>query len=212
MLALLAIWPFLPLLKWLKALEATIESLGFLGYVLYGLLYLVAELLLVPGGILLIGAGYLFGPIVGMAVAWPASVISAAISFYLARHLARERVERYARRHRKFAAIDGAIAEGSWKVAVLMRFSPIVPFALTNYMYGLTKVGFAQYLGATALGMLPGAFVYVYLGAAGQSFERGDPHSVWHWALLGVGLVATVAASVYLARITRRRLEKRKAA
>jgi len=210
--ALIAAWYFLPLKAWLEAIEGRIDGMGVLGGVLFGLAYVGAELLLVPGAILTIGAGYLFGIAGGMAVVWPSATVAAALAFLLARYVARERVERYARRHRKFAATDAAIAQGGWKVVALLRFSPVVPFALSNYLYGLTKIGFVPYISATALGMLPGTFLYVYLGGAGRSFEAGGKHSVWHWALLAAGLLATVAATVYVTRVAKKKLHRRKAA
>ncbi len=210
--ALVAAWHFLPLRVWFKTIETWTDGLGGFGPILYGLLYLVAEILMVPGAILMIGAGYLFGTTVGMAVVWPAATLAAAISFLVARHLAREKVERLARRHRKFKALDGAIGEGGWQVVALLRFSPIVPFGLSNYLYGLSKVRIVPYITATAFGMLPGAFLYVYLGATGQSLGRGEHFTAMHWVLIGVGLVATAAVSVYLARVAQRRLQHRKAA
>ena len=210
--ALIAAWHFLPLRTWLDTIETWVDRLGIFGPILYGLIYLAAEILMVPGAILMIGAGYLFGIVGGMLVVWPAATLSAAISFVVARHFARERVEKLARRHRKFAAIDGAVAEGGWKVVAMLRFSPIVPFALSNYLYGLSKIRFAPYIAATALGMLPGTFVYVYLGAAGQGLGHGESFSPLHWALLGIGILATAAASVYLTRVARKRLQRRKAA
>ena len=209
---LIAGWHFLPLRAWLKTIETWTDGLGGFGPVLYGLIYLVAELLMVPGAILMIGAGFLFGTTTGMAVVWPAATLSAAISFLVTRHLARERVEKFARRHRKFAALDGAVAEGGWQVIALLRFSPIIPFGLSNYLYGLSKVRFVPYLAATAIGMLPGAFLYVYLGATGQSLGHGEHFTPLHWALLGVGLIATVAVSFYLARVAQRRLQHRRKA
>ncbi len=207
--AVIVAWAFLPLRAWLKALEVSIDGIGIFGPILYGLLYLAAELLMVPGAVLIVGAGYLFGLAGGMTVAWLAATIAAAVAFVIARGLARERVERFARRHRKFRALDGAVEQGNWKIVALLRFSPIVPFGLSNYMYGLSKIGFTPYIAATALGMLPGTFLYVYLGDAGRGFGGG--WSPWHWALVGAGVLATGGASVYLARVTKKRM-RRKAA
>ena len=207
--AFIAAWNFLPLSHWLEALEFSIDGMGIVGPILYGLVYLAAELLMVPGAILIVGAGYLFGLAGGMAVVWLAATFAATVSFVIARRLARERVERFARRHRRFAALDGAVERGNWKVVALLRFSPIVPFGLSNYMYGLSKIGFTPYIAATAFGMLPGTFLYVYLGTAGRGVGGG--WSPWHWALVGAGVLATVAASVYLTRLTKKRL-RRKAA
>ena len=207
--AVIAAWSLLPLKAWLTALGASIDGLGMFGPILFGLLYMVAELLMIPGAILIVGAGYLFGLAAGMVVVWIAATLAAAVSFFVARRLARDDVARFARRHRRFAALDGAIAQGNWKVVAMLRFSPIVPFGLSNYMYGLSKIRFAPYIAATALGMLPGTFLYVYLGTAGRGL--GGKWTPWHWALVGVGLLATAAASVYLTRLTKKRLHRKAA-
>ncbi len=209
-LALFAAWHFLPLNDWLKALAERISGLGLLGAIVYGAVCIAALLLFVPASILTIGAGYLFGLAGGMAVVWPAATVKAALAFVIGRHLARDRVQRFARRHPKFAALERAIGKGDWKVVVLLRWSPIVPFSVSNYLYGLTPVRFSHYVTATAVGMLPGSFLYVYLGAAGRSLGENSERSPWEWAMLGAGLVATVAATVYLSRLAKKQLKRRR--
>ena len=210
-LALLAAWHFLPLNDWLKALAERISGLGVLGAIVYGAVCIVALLLSVPASILTIGSGYLFGLAGGMAVVWPAATVKAALAFVIGRHLARDRVERFARRHPKFAALERAIGKGDWKVVVLLRWSPIVPFSVSNYLYGVTPVRFSHYVTATAVGMLPGSFLYVYLGAAGRRLGGNSERSPWEWAMLGAGLVATVAVTVYLSRLAKKQLKRRRA-
>jgi uncharacterized membrane protein YdjX (TVP38/TMEM64 family) len=204
--ALFAAWHFLPLKDWLEALEDRVSGMGVLGGVVYGLVYVAASLLFVPGSILTLGAAYLFGIAGGMAVVWPAATAAAAVGFLIARYLAREQVERLARRHPKFGALDAAIGKSGWKVVGLLRLSAIVPFSLSNYFFGLTSVDFMPYVAATAVGMLPGTFFYVYLGAAGKSLGEGEK-SPWEWALLGAGVLATAVTAVILGRIAKKHLK-----
>jgi uncharacterized membrane protein YdjX (TVP38/TMEM64 family) len=206
-LALIASWHLLPLEDWLHGLGDRIEGMGALGGVAYFALYVVAALLFMPGSILTLGAGYLFGIAGGMAVVWTAVTSSAAIGFLVARHLARDPVERLARRNARFGAIDEAIGKNGWKTVVLLRLSAIVPFSLSNYLFGLTSVDFVPYIASTAVAMLHGSFFYVYLGAAGKSLGESGDLGPWEWALLGAGLVATVVMAVILTRVAKKQLK-----
>jgi uncharacterized membrane protein YdjX (TVP38/TMEM64 family) len=165
----------------------------------------------VPGSLLTIGAGLVFGVVWGTVVVSVAATTTAALAFLIARHLARARVEAMARRHQRFEAIDRAIAEKGWKVVALLRLSPVVPFSVSNYLYGLTPVRFVPYVVTSWAAMLPGTLLYVWLGAAGGAAAaagRGEGRSPWEWALLAAGLAATVLVTVVLTRAARQELEK----
>jgi uncharacterized membrane protein YdjX (TVP38/TMEM64 family) len=145
----------------------------------------------------------------GTVVASASATATAAAAFLVTRYLARDRVARLARRHDKFAAIDEAVGNKGWTVVALLRLSPLVPFSLSNYLYGLTAIAFWPYLLASWLAMLPGTVLYVYLGAAGRAVAGGTrKQSPWEWALLAAGLVATVVVTVVLTRAARKELEK----
>jgi uncharacterized membrane protein YdjX (TVP38/TMEM64 family) len=204
--ALFAAWRLLPLEQWMRSLQDWVGEKGAWGGILYAIVYVVAALLLVPGSILTLGAGYLFGLVWGSVLVSLASVTAAALAFLIARYLARDRVEKAARQNDKFRAIDKAIGENGWKVVGLLRLSPIVPFSLSNYFYGLTAVSFLPYVLASWVGMLPATLLYVYLGAVGR--DLGEKTSAGEWVLLGVGLVATVVVTVVLARLARKQLKK----
>lgn len=209
--ALLLVWRFLPVESWLQELQRRVAGMGVMGGVVFGLVYVAAALLFVPGSALTIGAGLVFGLKWGTMVASAASTTAAAVAFLIARHLARSHVEKRARRHEKFGAMDSAIREKGWKVVALLRLSPVVPFSLSNYLYGLTAVGFWPYLIASWAAMLPGTVLYVYLGAAGRA-AAGTGHSQgrtpWEWALLAAGLVATLVVTILLGRAARRELAR----
>jgi uncharacterized membrane protein YdjX (TVP38/TMEM64 family) len=206
-LALLLAARLLPLGAWTSAFRAWTASLGAWGAIVYGAVYVVAALLFVPGSLLTIGAGLAFGVFWGTVVVSVSSTVAAAAAFLIARHLARERVERLARGNARWAAVDRAIRENGWKVVVLLRLSPVVPFNVSNYLYGLTAVPFGAYVLASWLAMLPATIVYVSLGAAGRA-ATGGGRSTAEWTLLAVGLLATVVVTVVLTRAARRQLQK----
>lgn len=201
----------LPVDEWLGEFQRWVAGVGAWGGLLYGLVYVVCALLFVPGSLLTIGAGLVFGLVWGTVIVSLASTTTAGLAFLIARHSARERVEAMARRHPKFQAIDRAIAEKGWKVVALLRLSPVVPFSLSNYLYGLTPVQFVPYVVTSWAAMLPGTILYVWLGAAGRAAAaagRGEGRSPWEWALLAAGLVATIVVTVLLTRAARQQLEK----
>jgi uncharacterized membrane protein YdjX (TVP38/TMEM64 family) len=209
--ALFVTWHLLPVNGWVLGLQHKVARMGVLGGVVFALVYVLAALLLVPGAVLTIAAGVVFGVARGTLLVSGASTAAAAAAFLIARYVARARVEKVARTHERFGAIDRAIREKGWKVVALLRLSPVVPFSLSNYLFGLTAVGFWPYLLASWAAMLPGTVLYVALGATGRAaadIGRGEGHRPWQWALLAAGLVATVVVTVLLSRAARRELAK----
>lgn len=206
---LLAAGRILPLREWLRAFGNWLSDLGPEAYVLYAAAYVIVTLLLLPAVLMSIGAGLLFGLLPGVAVVSVGSTAGAAAAFLIARHLARERVARYAARSERFAAIDRAIGEKGWKIVFLLRLSPLMPFVLSNYLYGLTAIRFWPYIAASWAGMIPLTVLYVSFGAAGREAAKADsvPGAPWHWVVLAVGILVTFAATAYAARVARRALQ-----
>jgi len=204
----------LPLDQWIEGSRGTIESLGLWGPVAFGAVYIAATVLMVPGVILTLAAGALFGSLVGTLTVSLSSVAGAAIAFLIARHLARERVEQRLAGNPRFAAIDRAIGQQGWKIVGLLRLSPAVPFSLSNYLYGLTAVAFWPYLAVSACAMLPATFLYVYLGDIGaKGIEAAvgaqtASTSGFEWGFRIVGLLATIAVTLYVTRIARRAIQE----
>jgi len=198
----------LPMDQIVRWLTTTIEGLGIWGPIVFGLVYIVATLMFVPGSALTLAAGLLFGLAGGTAVVSVASTTSAAFAFLIARYLARGAVEGMAGKSPRFAAIDKAIGEGGWKIIAMLRLSPAMPFSLGNYLFGLTRVKFWPYVLTSWLFMLPGTFMYVYLGyigSAGLTAAGGQSsRPPAQWALLIVGLIATIGVTVYVTRLARR--------
>lgn len=211
-LVLIVVIRALPLERAMQALTGWIAGLGWWGPFLYGVIYVGATVLLIPGAVITIAAGALFGLWRGTLLVSLASTTGAALAFLLARSLARERVAHLAQHRPTFHAIDQAIGEGGWKIVALLRLSPAIPFNVQNYLYGLTPIGFWPYVLASWLAMLPGTFLYVYIGhLTGVAVGGTRAYTPAKWGMLGVGLLATVVVTVYLTRLARQKLREQTA-
>lgn len=202
---------WLPLDAWLTAFQRFVQGRGTVGMLIFFAGYVGVTLLLGPSWLLSILAGLTWRLPAALALVWVSATTAAAIGFLAARSVARRRVEKAARGNDAFAAIDRAIGRQGWKIVFLLRLSPLVPFNLSNYLYGLTAIRFWPYLAATAIGIVPMMAVFVSLGAAGQAaVGAGRTRSPWEWALLAVGLLATILVTASVTRLARRELQARK--
>jgi len=202
--SVLVILRALPTAQMLDLVQRKVATLGAWGPVAFGVAYFVAAVLFVPGSALTLAAGAIFGLFGGFATVSASSTAAAGASFLIARYLARDKVRKMAESNRTFGAIDKAIAHGGWKIIALLRLSPAVPFSLGNYLYGLTPVKFWPYLLASWVAMMPGTFLYVYLGFVGKTAAGGGGKNPWQYVLLGAGLLATIVVSVYVTRLARK--------
>jgi uncharacterized membrane protein YdjX (TVP38/TMEM64 family) len=189
-----------------------IRDLGPLGALLFVALYAVGTVLFFPALLLTLGAGAVFGVLQGTVLVFFAATLGATLAFLVGRYLARDLVARRIAGNAKFAAIDEAVAREGWKIVALSRLTPIFPFVLLNYAFGLTKVPLRHYVPASAIGMIPGTVMYVYLGSvAGTLATAGGERARTpaEWALYVVGLLATVAVAVFVTRLASRAIEQR---
>lgn len=193
----------------LRDAVSAMERLGPWGPVLFIAVYILATVLFLPGSILTLGAGAAFGVAWGSLYASIGSTLGATAAFLVGRHLARDWVARRIAGNATFAAIDRAVADGGWKIVGLTRLSPVFPFTLLNYAFGLTRVPLKEYLLASWIGMMPGTVMYVYLGSIARAGVTGQPRTPAQWTLYGVGLAATVAVTLIITRSARRALAKR---
>ena len=206
------LWNYLGLTAHLKSLLAWIDQLGWIGVLMYALLYTVSCVLFIPGSILTLGAGVIFGVAKGAVIALISATMGATAAFLVGRYLAREWVAEWIKGKPMFRAMDRAIAEDGWKIVGLTRLSPVFPFSLLNYAYGLTQVSLKHYFWATLIGMAPGSLMYVYIGSlAGSLALLGDEPAERQktdaeWAMYGLGFAATIAVTVYITRMARRAL------
>jgi uncharacterized membrane protein YdjX (TVP38/TMEM64 family) len=185
------------------ALATWFQGLGPIAIVAYSALYFFLELIaVVPATPLTLGAGYLFGVVNGTVAVSVASTAAAAAGFLIARYGLRNYVAKLATRYPKFRALDRAIGREGFKFVLLLRLSPLLPFAISNYLYGLTSVRLRDYAVASWLGMLPGTIAYVSAGAAisaltDLSLHKGSVSP----ALVVLGVTATVLALGTIGRL-----------
>jgi uncharacterized membrane protein YdjX (TVP38/TMEM64 family) len=168
---------------------------------------------MVPGSALTPGAGLVYGTFIGVLIVSPASVLGATGSFLIARYFARDWVERRLRVYPKFSAIDRAVEKQGFKVVLLMRLQPVLPFVLLNYALGLTRVRLRDYVVASWIGMLPATIVYVYIGSALKNvsdlFSGGmAKHSPAGLALFWGGLAAGAVFLWLFTRMAKRALQE----
>lgn len=196
----------------LPEFAAWVARLGPWGPIVFIAGYVAATVAFAPGSVLTLAAGAIFGLLRGTAYVFVASVLGSSAAFLVSRYLARRAIERRLAGNQKFAAIDRAIAGQGRKIVFLLRLSPIFPFNLLNYGLGLTKVRFLDYVMAS-IGMLPGTILYVYYGklagevtglAGGMNVDKGPGY----WAVLVLGLVATIVVTAFVTRIARGALQQ----
>lgn len=202
----------LPLDSLTDALRAWIAGFGFWAPLAFAVTYGLAATLFIPASALSLAAGLLFGIWLGTMVVWLGATLAMALSFLIARHAARARVESIARTRPRFAAVDRAVGEQGWKIVALVRLSPVFPFTLQNYLFGISAIPFWSYLASSTAFVIPGVFLYVYLGYAGGETavavgSAGATDSL-KLTLQLVGLLATVIVTVMVARIAARAIAK----
>lgn len=205
--AIFVVWlaHWYPLVDYIVRAQEAIGAHEFWGAVLYPLLYAACNVLLLPGGVLAIGSGLFFGLWWGVALNLVGNVGGAAISFFLSRKLGRRWVEKKFFRHRKWAALDTAIARDGWKIIFLSQVHPLFPTSLLNYLYGVTRIRFSSCMLWVALGQAPGLFLYAYLGTMTQHgirLLRGNSHPAGMEYVIWIGgLVLTLIVTTALGRL-----------
>lgn len=210
--ALVAALFLLPVTDWLTAALEWIQANQGIAWVVFILIYVAATVLLLPGSLLTLAGGFIFGLGYGYLIVAVASVTGAACAFLVGRYFARDWVSSKLEANPKFAALDRAIADRGGLIVLLTRLSPVFPFNLLNYALGLTQVKFPTYVLASWIGMIPGTLLYVYLGSVASSLaglfggEVGE--SPVGNLLLYVGLGATLVLTIVITRIASKALNE----
>jgi uncharacterized membrane protein YdjX (TVP38/TMEM64 family) len=202
----------LNLQDFLRQALGRVEGLGPWAGVAFIALYILATLAFFPGAPLTLGAGVLFGAVWGSIYVFIGATLGALGAFGVGRYWTRSWVLKQISGHPRFEAIDRAVGREGLKIVFLTRLSPLFPFNLLNYAYGVTGVSLGDYaLGS--LGMLPGTILYVYLGslagnlaALGSGASAENPLLQWTLRLLGLG--ATLGVAFYGAKIAKDALDK----
>jgi uncharacterized membrane protein YdjX (TVP38/TMEM64 family) len=198
----------------LKDALTWVDSLGALAPLAFIAIYNVATVLLIPGSVLTLGSGILFGLGWGTLYVIVAATLGATIAFWIGRNFARGWVSRQLEKYPKFEAIDRAVAGQGFKIVALVRLSPLFPFNLLNYAFGITQVSLKDYV-LGSVGMIPGTILYVYLGSLlgniamiGAKTGAIDPQTEKiQWITKIVGLGITIAVSAYITRVAKKALD-----
>ncbi len=189
-----------------------VDSLGAVGAIAFMIIYIVATVGFLPGSILTLGAGVVFGVIQGSIYVFIGATIGATCAFLVGRYFARGWISKKIAGNQKFAAIDRAVGKEGLKIVLLTRLSPIFPFNLLNYGLGVTGVSLKDYV-IGSVGMIPGTVMYVYLGSlAGSIATIGSAEQPTNptitWAIRIIGFIATVAVTLYVTKVARKALDE----
>ena len=192
-----------------------IDSLGFWSPITFIIIYNLATLLLIPGSVLTLGGGVIFGVFRGSIYVFLASILGATIAFLIGRYISRDWVCQQLSKHPKFKAVDIAVVKEGFKIVFLTRLCPLFPFNLLNYAFGVMQVSFKDYI-LGSLGMIPGTFMYVYLGSligdialiSTSQQPTNFTIELIKWMINIVGLIATITVTIYLTRFAKKALEE----
>jgi uncharacterized membrane protein YdjX (TVP38/TMEM64 family) len=200
-----------PVVDILADVQQRVMRWGVWSAVWYPLLYACCNVLLLPGGVLSVGAGFFFGLWWGFLIALVGNVGGAAISFFISRSIGRQWLKRRLMRNQTMVALEPAIEKEGWKIILLSQLHPLFPTSLLNYLYGLTRIRFRTCMLWVAIGQAPGLFLYSYLGTLGQlglNLARGKTHprTIEYWVWLG-GFASAAVVLILLGRIALRLLQ-----
>ncbi len=139
--------------------------------------------------------------------------VGALLSLLITRYLLRGWAAKFFARHAKMKAIEEAVAHDGWRIVLLSRLSPIMPYSLINYSLGLTRLSVTKFFFATEVGAIPSTCIYVYLGTLIGNLTRIGPdlrqHQPLQWIVQGLGLVITIGVTIYVTRAASQALKKR---
>lgn len=207
-LALFGLSQIFDVVGMLNAAIDWVKGLGALGMAVFVLLYIIATVFMLPGVILTLAGGGVYGLLIGFPLVSVASTLGACAAFIVGRYFARDWVAARVANNQRFKAIDDAVGKQGWKIVLLTRLSPVFPFNLLNYGYGLTKISFPHYALASWIGMMPGTVLYVYFGSVGKNLaslnEEGREKTTAEWVMWVIGLLVTIGVTIFVTRIAKR--------
>jgi uncharacterized membrane protein YdjX (TVP38/TMEM64 family) len=211
-LSLLLLSHFFPIIDFVVALQRRVLGLGAWSAICYPLLFAGCNVLLLPGGILCVGAGFFFGLWWGFFIVLLGNSIGAAISFAISRWLGTRWVYRRRPASPMFSMLNQAVERDAWKVIFLTQLHPLFPTSLLNYLYGLTPIRFGPYMFWTTVGRAPGLFLYTYLGTLGQfglnlALRKTHPRVVEYW-IWGGAFIVTALLFIVLTRVALKAVRK----
>lgn len=210
--AIVASLIYLPTPQYAKFLFEWMQGQGALGLLVLIVLYAGVCLLFLPGSVLSLAAGFMFGMLWGTIAASLGATLGAIAAFLIARMMVRGWIEHRLMSHPKFRAIDRAIGEQGFKIVFLIRLSSLLPYDLSSYLFGLTNVPLGRYVLGTWLGRLPEILAWAYVGSITKNMTdlaAGNVEMGWEKELLlGLGLAAMVTVAVVIGHIARKAIRE----
>jgi len=159
-----------------------VKSAGPGGTGLFFLVFVALECFSLPASPLMLSSGYIFGLAGGFAISIFALVTAASISFALARTVLKPQLTAVLKDNDTFRDVNRAVQVEGFKIVALLRLAPVLPFALSNYAYGSTQLGFLDFVLATAIGCSPGTFAAVYFATAATEAGAGSDTPWYYYA------------------------------
>lgn len=190
--SLVMMWMFLPLSEWIERFRLWIIDLGVVGIVAFVLVYVFVTVVLGPATALTMTAGLAFG-FWGFPLVVGSATLAAAVAFLLGRYIARQRVLAMIECDPRLESLHQAFSDEGWRIVVLLRLSPLIPYGMQNYLFSVTNIGFLPYVVATLFGVMPASALYVYIGSLGAT--ANDEGGVMKWLLIVGGLMATAVVA-----------------
>jgi uncharacterized membrane protein YdjX (TVP38/TMEM64 family) len=194
----------------LKSVLEWVESLGSIGAIAFIGIYIISTIAFLPAFILTLGAGVLFGVWLGSVYVFIGATLGAILAFLVGRYLARDWVANKIAGNERFSSIDRAVGKEGLKIVILTRLSPLFPFNLLNYAFGVTGVSIQDYI-IGSLGMIPGTIMYVYIGSLAGNIaligtDSQPTNPTLQWTIRIVGLIATIAVTIYITQLAKQAL------
>ncbi|MCJ8310236.1 MAG: TVP38/TMEM64 family protein [Rhizobiaceae bacterium] len=204
-----AAYIYLPISEWLTAFQDWVQGFGALGWAIFIAVYAITSFVLIPGSILTLGAGVAYG-LWAFPLVVAGAVLASAMSFLAARYVFHDRVQEKVAQYPRFKAVNEAIRDEGWKVVLLLRLSPALPFSLQNWFLGLMPVGFWPAQIATLFGIMPGTLLYIWVASLGGEAAAGGAAdaSLLRYAVLGIGLLATLVVTIVVTRKAQQKLKE----
>lgn len=194
--AIIWLWWVMPVAVWIDGFRVWILQLGVVGLFAFVFLYVVITVVLGPASALTLAAGLAYGAW-GFPLVVGSATLAAAAAFLLGRYVAQDRVSRWISKDPRLQSLNDAVTDEGWRVVVLMRLSPLIPYGVQNYLFSVTQVGFVPYVLATLLGIMPATALYVYIGSLGQAVTKTG---ALQWVLAIAGLLATLLVAWFIGK------------
>lgn len=177
---------------------------------LFILVHALAVVLLIPGILFPLASGFLFGAGWGTVISIAGKTLGSFIAFLISKHFLRGRTVEFLLEHPKLRVLDRQLPKSGWKMVLLIRLVPVIPYKLSNYLFGLTRFGHRSFLLGTLIGTIPFSFLNAYIGSLAASLthlgRRPPPADPLQWTLYIGGLVVAVVAAIVIIRVARQEL------